>query len=213
MLRGAALSEIVVVDHGLSNARSMINALTKVARTTQRVRLTRDPAAIADAERVVLPGVGGFGEVRRQLDANGLTPALEKFRATGRPLLGVCVGMQLMADVGLEFEATPGLGWISGSVEKLSVQQGMKLPHFGWSRVAHVGGALFDGLPSGSQFYFVHSYALSCTHPADVVATAEYSAPFAAVVKKGSLIGTQFHPEKSDIAGLKLLANFCRWDN
>lgn len=205
-------NDIVVVDYGSGNVRSMVNALTRVAGDGHRVLLSKEAAAIESAERVVVPGVGAFAEVRRKLDASGLLPALTAFRDSGRPMLGVCVGMQILADEGREFETTPGLGWVPGVVRKLEAGAGQKLPHFGWSPVQPVApGALFDGLPPGAHFYFVHSFVFECRNAADVAATAEYGERFTAAIEHRNVVGTQFHPEKSDTAGLTLLGNFCRW--
>ncbi len=206
------MGDVVVVDYGSGNVRSMVNALKKVAAPGQSVLLCREPEAITGGERVVLPGVGAFAEVRRKLDASGVLPALQKARDAGVPLLGICVGMQVLADEGFEFETTRGLGWVPGTVKQLEVPAGTKLPHFGWSPVTPTRPhPLFDGLAAGSQFYFVHSFALGCHESADVAATAEYGGRFTAAIARNNVVGTQFHPEKSDTAGLALLANFCRW--
>lgn len=206
------MADVVVVDYGSGNVRSMVNALKKVAPPGQNVLLSKEPQVIAGAERVVLPGVGAFAEVRRKLDASGVLPALQQVRDAGRPVLGICVGMQVLANEGFEFETTRGLGWVPGVVKRLEVPNGTKLPHFGWSKVAANGAhPLFDGLSPGAQFYFVHSYAMSCEQAADVAATALYGGVFTAAIARNNVVGTQFHPEKSDTAGLALLANFCRW--
>lgn len=205
------MPEVVVVDYGSGNVRSMVNALKKVAPAGTQVLLSSDPAALDSAERAVLPGVGAFGEVKRKLESSGLLPALEAFRASRRPLLGVCVGMQVMADQGLEFGVTAGLGWVPGVVRQLE-PAALKLPHFGWSTVAaRDGSPLFESLSAQTQFYFVHSFAFACSNPDDVEATASYGQRFTAVLRHANLVGTQFHPEKSDTAGLTFLANFCRW--
>jgi glutamine amidotransferase len=205
-------SHVAILDYGSGNVRSMLNALTKVARDDQRVTLTADPAVIADAERVVVPGVGAFAEVRRKLDASGLRVVLETLKAQGRPVLGVCVGMQMMADQGLEFGTTPGLSWVGGVVSPLEPPKGLKLPHIGWSAVTPRRVVpLFDGIALDAHFYFVHSFAFRCAIEEDVLATAEHGVTFTAAIGRGNVVGTQFHPEKSDAAGLKLLGNFCRW--
>ncbi|MBX7100239.1 MAG: imidazole glycerol phosphate synthase subunit HisH [Myxococcaceae bacterium] len=205
--------EIVVVDYGSGNVRSIVNALLQSREPGQDVVLSADPARLLGAERAVLPGVGAFNEVRRKLDASGLLPAIEQFRSSGRPFLGVCVGMQILATKGLEFGDTPGLGWIPGEVRQLEVPPSLKIPHFGWSKVTpRAGSPLFAGLPASPQFYFVHSFAFSVADPQAVEATADYGGPFTAAVRVKNVFGTQFHPEKSDVAGLALLSNFCRWN-
>lgn len=206
-------SDVAILDYGSGNVHSMFNALRKVARDDQRVVLTQDAAVVAGAERVVVPGVGAFGEVRRKLDVSGLLAVLEQVKTAGRPVLGVCVGMQVMADKGLEFGTTPGLGWVGGVVEQLSPPSPLKLPHIGWSAVTpRVGSQLFDDIKAGAHFYFVHSFAFQCAFEQDVLATAEYGVTFPAAIGQKNVVGTQFHPEKSDAVGLKLLGNFCRWN-
>jgi glutamine amidotransferase len=206
------MPELAVVDYGSGNVRSMVNALKRVAPEGLTITLSADPSVLAGADRAIVPGVGAFAEVKRKLDASGLYPELAKFRDSGRPMLGVCVGMQILADKGLEFEPTLGLGWIHGVVAMLEPGQGRKLPHFGWSPVTpREGSPLFDGLTASPQFYFVHSFAFRCADPHDVEATAQYGETFTAAVRHKNLVGTQFHPEKSDTAGLGFLANFCRW--
>lgn len=204
-------ADIVIADYGSGNVRSILNALRRVARDDQRVILTTDPAAVDAAERIVVPGVGAFAETKKRFDASGFVPVLERAQSTGRPILGVCVGMQIFADEGHEFGRCAGLGWIPGIVRQLLPGSDQKLPHFGWSPVAPADVPVFDGIAAGTQFYFVHSFVFDCRDPEDVAAKAAYGETFAAAVIRGSLLGTQFHPEKSDQAGLKLLANFCRW--
>ncbi len=206
---------VVVIDYGSGNVRSMLNALALVKRDDQQVQLSRDAATIEAAERIVLPGVGAFAEVRRKLESSGVLPALTAAVAARRPLLGVCVGMQILADEGREFETSAGLGWISGVVRRLHPEPSdaalPKLPHVGWTPVTPGSNAVFDGIRPGTFFYFVHSYVLDCVEQADVAATASYGETFAAAVQKDAIVGCQFHPEKSASAGLRLLGNFCRW--
>ena len=204
------MPDTVVVDYGSGNIRSMLNAL-KVVSPAGSVEVSSDPAVVASAKRLVLPGVGAFGECRRKLDAAGLASVVVDAVKGGRPLLGVCVGMQVLADEGTEFGRHEGLGVLPGIVVRLEAPQ-QKLPHVGWTPVDHRGGPLFEGLASGTHFYFVHSFGLRCSDEANVAATATYGSPFTAAAQKGNVAGCQFHPEKSDRAGLKLLENFCRWN-
>jgi glutamine amidotransferase len=169
------------------------------------------------AEHIVLPGVGAFADCRRGLDAvPGMVDALEEsVRRRGRPFLGICVGMQLMATRGLEYEVVPGLDWIAGDVRPIRVPPGLKVPHMGWNTLqvkrAH---PLLADIPvgdNGLHAYFVHSFQLYPTDPADIVAIADYGGPITAMVARGNVAGTQFHPEKSQTLGLALIANFLRW--
>lgn len=204
---------VVVVDYGSGNVRSMSNALKKVAAQGQNIVVSADPQVLADADRVVVPGVGAFAEVKRKLENTGLLAPLTSYRDSGRPMLGVCVGMQVLANQGLEFEVTEGLGWVAGKVRQLSVQADQKLPHVGWSSVfPDRETPLFEGIASGTHFYFVHSFVMECTNASDRVASALYGERFVAAIQSGNVAGTQFHPEKSDTAGLSLLGNFCRWE-
>lgn len=217
--------KVVIVDYGSGNIRSIFNALRRSAGDGQEVSVSNEAAAIAGAQRLVLPGVGAFAECRRKLDASGLRESVVE-AATGRgtPLLGVCVGMQILADEGREFETSRGLGLIPGVVRRIEFPEGCadapnKLPHVGWTQIAPVGregdgskcSALFDGLPPKACFYFVHSYVFACAEASDVAATADYGEHFAAAVQRDNIFGCQFHPEKSAASGLRLLENFCRW--
>ena len=212
---------VAIVDYGSGNLHSAAKAFERAARESGHsgpIVVTRDPDAVRRAERVVLPGVGAFADCRRGLDAvPGMVAALEEtVRGKGRPFLGICVGMQLLAERGREYEVTPGLGWIAGEVDKIAPRDAaLKIPHMGWntlnSRKPH---ALLDGIPLGPQglhAYFVHSYALNPANPADLLAEADYGGAVTAMVSRDSVAGTQFHPEKSQKLGLALIANFLRW--
>jgi glutamine amidotransferase len=184
----------------------------------QRIEVTRDPAVVAEADRVVLPGVGAFADCRRGLDAvPGMLEALdETVRRKGRPFFGICVGMQLLAERGREYEVTEGLGWITGEVDRIAPNDAaLKIPHMGWNTLkAARPHYLLDGLPLGPQglhAYFVHSYQLKPTLAADLVAETEYGGAITAIVGRDNIVGTQFHPEKSQKFGLALIANFLRW--
>ncbi len=208
------MAEVVIVDYGAGNVRSMQNALEHVAASGQRVRLTADAQAIRGAERIVLPGVGAFGECRRKMaEAGVLEPLFDAVRG-GTPFLGVCVGMQILADRGEEFGAHDGFGWIPGVTRRIPLPEdsALKLPHIGWAPITlPAPHALFDGIAADAHFYFVHSYFLDCAEPVDVAATVVHGIPFTAAVARRNVFGCQFHPEKSDDPGIRLLENFCRW--
>jgi glutamine amidotransferase len=167
---------------------------------------------------VVLPGVGAFADCKRGLDAvPGIVEALEEtVRGKGRPFLGICVGMQLMAERGREYEVTQGLGWIAGEVDRIApTDTNLKVPHMGWNTLAaRAKHPLLEGIPlgpDGLHAYFVHSYNLNVAEPADLLAQSEYGGPVTAMVARDSFAGTQFHPEKSQRLGLALIANFLKW--
>lgn len=206
---------VAIVDYGSGNLRSCAKAFERAAADGRaRVAVTSDPKAVAGADRVVLPGVGAFADCMNGLRAvAGMREALENsVRRQGRPFLGICVGMQLMADRGVEFGTHAGLGWIPGEVRAIEPRGGLKVPHMGWNDVgARPGEPLFRGLAPGEPMYFVHSYALYAGDPADVAATADYGGPVTAAVRRANMAGTQFHPEKSQAAGLRLIANFLAW--
>ncbi len=212
---------VAVVDYGSGNLHSAVKAFERAAReggSGATVTLTADPATVAAADRVVLPGVGAFPDCRRGLDAvPGLVEALdEAVRVRGRPFLGICVGMQLLATRGLEHGGADGLGWIPGAVELMRPHdRALKVPHMGWNTLrAARPHALLDGIPTGDEgwhAYFVHSYGFRTAAPDDTVATTDYGGAVAAVVGRDNVAGTQFHPEKSQALGLALIANFLRW--
>ena len=210
--------KVAIVDYGSGNLHSAHKAFERAARETglaAEVRVTDDPDSVIGADRVVLPGVGAFAECRRGLDAAaGMVEALnESVRRRGRPFLGICVGMQLLATRGLEYETTAGLGWIAGDVAPIRpADPALKIPHMGWNtldfRRPH---ALFEGVRPGLHAYFVHSYQLYPADPGDVVATADYAGPITAFVARDNVAGAQFHPEKSQTLGLALIGNFLKW--
>jgi glutamine amidotransferase len=212
---------VAIVDYGSGNLHSAAKAFERAARESGReqpILVTGDPDAVRRADRVVLPGVGAFADCRRGLDAvPGMVAALnETVRAKGRPFLGICVGMQLMAERGREYEVTEGLGWIAGEVDRIApADPGLKIPHMGWNTLdAKKPHALLEGIPLGPQglhAYFVHSYELKVAERDDLVAQADYGGPVTAVVGHANYAGTQFHPEKSQRLGLRLIANFLKW--
>jgi imidazole glycerol-phosphate synthase subunit HisH len=210
---------LAIVDYGSGNLRSAAKAFERAAADrgiALDVAVTARPEDVARADRIVLPGVGAFGDCRAGLDGlSGMVDALEDaVQARGRPFLGICVGMQLMATRGLEHGEHKGLGWIGGTVAALApADPSLKVPHMGWNdlRLAAPAHPLFDGIPAGAHAYFVHSYALRPEDPADAVATVDYGGAVVAAVARGNIAGTQFHPEKSQAVGLTLIANFLDW--
>jgi glutamine amidotransferase len=212
---------VAIVDYGSGNLHSAAKAFERAARDfglDETVAVTSDPEAVRRADRIVLPGVGAYADCRRGLDAvPGMVEALtESVRSRGRPFLGICVGMQLMATRGLEYETAPGLDWIRGDVKAIVPDDAsLKIPHMGWNTLeARSPHPVLEGIETGSDglhAYFVHSYALAPDDPADVVATCSYGGSVTAVVGRDNLVGTQFHPEKSQALGLRLIANFLRW--
>jgi glutamine amidotransferase len=212
---------VAIVDYGSGNLHSAAKAFERAARESgydQPIIVTRDPDEVRKASRVVLPGVGAFADCRHGLDAvPGMVAALEEtVRGKGRPFLGICVGMQLMAERGREYVVTEGLGWIAGEVCRIEPRDpGLKIPHMGWNtldeRKLH---PLFAGIPLGPRglhAYFVHSYHLAVADRSDLVADADYGGPVTAFVARENYAGTQFHPEKSQKLGLALIANFLDW--
>jgi glutamine amidotransferase len=209
---------VAIVDYGSGNLRSAAKAFERSAadqRISAEIEVTSAPEVVAAADSIVLPGVGAFAECRRGLAAvAGLEDALhEAVRLRGRPFLGICVGMQLMAETGREFESAPGLGWLAGEVVAIEPSDpDLKIPHMGWNeiepRTAH---PLLAGLGSGEHAYFVHSYHFRLHDPDDLLATTDYGGPLAAIVGRDNIVATQFHPEKSQEAGLRLIGNFLRW--
>jgi len=210
--------KVAIIDYGSGNLRSAAKAFERAAAeegVSARVEVTDKPEAVACADRVVLPGVGAFADCRRGLAAvSGLEAALcEAVMARARPFLGICVGMQLIADRGREFETVEGLGWIAGDVVAIESRDAtLKIPHMGWNEIEpRASHPLLAGLGAGAHAYFVHSYHFRPAVPVDLVAVTDYGGPLTAMIGRDNLVGTQFHPEKSQEAGLRLIANFLRW--
>jgi glutamine amidotransferase len=212
---------VAIIDYGSGNLRSATKAFQRAAREAgiaAEIDLTADAGRVRSADRIVLPGVGAYADCRAGLAAvEGMDEAIEEVAiARGRPFLGICVGMQLMSERGLEKTVTKGFGWIAGDVKEITpADPALKIPQIGWNTI-HVKHAhpLFDGIAtgdSGLHAYFVHSYHLDATDPAQVLATTDYGGPVTAAVARDNLAGTQFHPEKSQALGLALIANFLRW--
>jgi imidazole glycerol-phosphate synthase subunit HisH len=210
--------KVAIVDYGSGNLRSAAKAFERAAAedgVCARVEVTSEPKTVASADRIVLPGVGAFADCRRGLaGVPGLEAALhEAVIARARPFLGICVGMQLMADRGREFETVDGLGWIAGEVIAIEPRDTtLKIPHMGWNEIEpQAPHPLLAGLKAGAHAYFVHSFQFCLDDPDDALATTDYGGPLTAMVRRGNLAGTQFHPEKSQETGLRLIGNFLRW--
>jgi glutamine amidotransferase len=211
------MARAVLIDYGSGNLRSAEKALLRAAAErpgAAEVLTTSDPDQVARADRLVLPGVGAFAACMRAFEAiDGLHEAIEEaVIGRGRPFLGICVGMQLMADRGLEFGETKGLGWIKGDVRRIEPGDArLKVPHMGWNALENVTGhPVFAGL-EGRDVYFTHSFALYPADPADAAAWATHGERFAAAVARDNMAGAQFHPEKSQATGIKLLGDFLEW--
>ena len=212
---------VAIIDYGSGNLHSAAKAFERAARASgisQPITVTSDPAVVRNADRVVLPGVGAFADCRRGLDTvAGMMEALnEAVCRNSRPFLGICVGMQLMADRGREYTVTDGMGWIRGEVCRITPDDPtLKIPHMGWNTLAaHRPHPLLEGIPLGPMglhAYFVHSYHLRVANPSDLVADSDYGGPVTALVGRDNYAGTQFHPEKSQKLGLALIANFLKW--
>ena len=212
---------VAIVDYGSGNLHSAAKAFERAARDSNyagQIVVTSDPDDVRRADRVVLPGVGAFADCRRGLDAvTGMVDALEEtVRKNGRPFLGICVGMQLMAERGREYVVSPGLGWIAGEVDRIEPNDvTLKIPHMGWNTLnERLNHPLLDNIktgPDGLHAYFVHSYHLNVADRSDLVADADYGGAVTAIVARNTVVGTQFHPEKSQRLGLALIANFLKW--
>ena len=199
---------IAIVDYGVGNLFSLKSSFAMIGK---EAIVTSDPAVIANSEKVILPGVGAFGDARERLNATGLDKTVISVAKSGKPLLGICLGMQLLFDKSLEYGVHEGLGLIKGEVRPISetVPSGLKIPHMGWNALDFVGQSpIFKYIKNGDAVYFVHSFsALGCTE--SVIATAEYGVPLTAAVASGNVFGCQFHPEKSGNVGLEILRAFC----
>jgi glutamine amidotransferase len=212
---------VAIIDYGSGNLHSAQKAFERAARDAGldlEARVTSRPDDVLAAEHVVLPGVGAFADCRRGLDAvPGMVEALvEAVRRRGTPFLGICVGAQLLATRGLEYEVVSGLDWIPGDVAPIKPQDPrLKIPHMGWNTLdANRDHPVLNGIRTGGDglhAYFVHSFQIYPDDPRDVVATADYGGPVTAIVGSGNIVGTQFHPEKSQTLGLRLIANFLKW--
>jgi len=208
---------VCVIDYASGNLASAARGLALAAERSgvnATIKITSDPEIVAKADRIVLPGQGAFADCAAGLASfDGLEESLFARVDEGAPFLGICVGMQLMAQRGLEHKTTPGFGWIHGEISLLPTKT-LRLPHMGWNELIFVPGAhpLLNGLIPGDHAYFVHSYALSGGNPEQIIATTDYGAPVVAMVATANRAGTQFHTEKSQQVGLQILANFLTWN-
>jgi glutamine amidotransferase len=213
---------VAIVDYGSGNLRSAAKAIERAAREAgadDRVVVTSNPRDVAGADRIVLPGVGAFADCRAGLyGVPGMVDTLKRaVIEQGKPFLGICVGMQLMATRGVEYGVHAGLDWIQGDVVRIDPKgtagkDHLKIPHMGWNELSALKPhALLEGIAARDHAYFVHSFQLKASRPETVLALTDYGGPITAVVGRDNLAGTQFHPEKSQATGLRLIANFLRW--
>lgn len=202
---------IAIIDYGSGNLRSAQKAFAHMSKG-RNVRVTSAPDDVAQAEHIILPGVGAFGDCAAGLTAiDGMVEALrEAVLKNGKPFLGICVGMQLMCEKGFERGTHDGLGWLNAEVKPLEVDASLKVPHMGWNEITLAQPhSVFDGL-DGADMYFVHSFAARAS-ASDIAATTDYGGPVVAALARDNMVGTQFHPEKSQHAGLRLIENFLEW--
>lgn len=196
---------IALVDYDAGNVKSVEKAIEKLGG---EFILTSDPETVRNADAVILPGVGNFGDCMDKLISRGLDKAIRSFASSGKPFLGICVGLQLLFDESEESPGVPGLGILKGKIRRFPVSDELKVPQIGWNNIISCKGRLFDGINEGTYFYFVHSYYLEAADPSIVSSRAEYGVTFDSSVESGNVFATQFHPEKSSDAGLKVLKNF-----
>jgi glutamine amidotransferase len=209
---------VAIVDYGSGNLRSAAKAFERAAReagTHERVLVTSNPREVAEADRIVLPGVGAFADCRAGLyGVPGMVEVLQReVIERAKPFLGICVGMQLMATRGVEYGVHAGLDWIAGDVVRIEPgRDHLKIPHMGWNELRELKvHPLLEGIAERDHAYFVHSFQLRASRPETVLAIVDYGGPITAMVGRDNLAGTQFHPEKSQATGLRLIANFLRW--
>jgi glutamine amidotransferase len=211
------MSHVAIVDYGINNIRSVRNAVDYCGFDPV---ITSDKAQIEDASHVILPGVGAFGDAMSNLRSRSLDELLERaVREKGKPFLAICLGMQLLARTSEEHAETgephKGLGWFDASIERIRPNDpGLKIPHMGWNNVTtERDHPVLAGIrPNNLNFYFVHSFAMTCRDRSDLVAVAQYGQPVTAIIARDNLVATQFHPEKSQDSGIELLGNFLRWN-
>lgn len=204
------MKKVAIIDYGMGNVDSVVRAVEEYGA---RAILTHEESVMEEVTSIILPGVGAFSDGMRALRDRGLDVILRKQVFEHRiPFLGICLGMQLLAQKGFEGGETPGLGWIEAEVERLYPDSAdTRIPHIGWNEVNYSqADAIFEGIPSGKDFYFVHSYHMVCKNESDVIGTTSYCGNFVSAVRKENIFGVQFHPEKSQRFGLKALGNFLR---
>ena len=198
---------IAVVDYDAGNVKSVEKAIEKLG---PKHILTSDPEEIRKADAVILPGVGNFGDCVNNLKERGLDTVLKEYAASGKPFLGICVGLQLLFDESEESPGVKGLGILSGKIKKFPASADLKVPQIGWNDIIESKGRLLEGIDRGTYFYFVHSFYLDSSDPSIVTSKTEYGVTYDSSVEKGNVFATQFHPEKSSDAGLKVLSNFLK---
>lgn len=204
---------IAIIDYGMGNVRSLSNAFEYLG---EDVIVTNDSKAMEDAERIVLPGVGAFGDAMAAMEQSGvIEPLTRQVCELRKPMLGICLGMQLVAKESVEHGRHQGLGWVDAHIERLTPAAPLKVPHVGWNSLEFSEGDwLFEGIHrKEANFYFVHSFHMVCSNPQDRIATTDYGGPITAVVRHGNILVMQFHPEKSQDNGLRLLQNWVDWSN
>jgi glutamine amidotransferase len=200
------LNMIAIIDYDAGNIRSVEKALSSIGQTAV---VTRNPSVLGEADKVILPGVGAFGDCMAKLNEYGLSDVIRDICASGKPFLGICLGLQLLFEDSEESPGVKGLGILKGHILRIPDGEGRKIPHMGWNSIHLTGdGRLFRGIPDQSYVYFVHSYYLKASDPSIVRARTEYGVTIDASVEQGNIIATQFHPEKSSDTGLKILRNF-----
>ncbi|MBP3755483.1 MAG: imidazole glycerol phosphate synthase subunit HisH [Lachnospiraceae bacterium] len=198
---------IAVVDYDAGNVKSVEKAIEKLG--AEHI-LTSDPEKIRNADAVILPGVGNFGDCVSKLNERGLDSALKEYAASGKPFLGICVGLQLLFVESEESPGVKGLGILPGKIKKFPASSELKVPQIGWNDIVESKGRLLEGIEKETYFYFVHSYYLECEDPSIVTSRTEYGITYDSSVESGNIFATQFHPEKSSDAGLKVLSNFLK---
>lgn len=201
---------IGIVDYGMGNLLSVRHALEWLGA---EVKICDTPSDLTETDKIILPGVGSFSACMKNLSDKGFVQSLNlEVLSKKKPILGICLGMQAMADRGYEGGETAGLGWISGEVRRLEPENNkLRIPHIGWQEIQSSSNPLFTEVPKHSDFYFVHSFHFKCQNPNHVIATCDYGGPFTAAIGKEHIFATQFHPEKSQGPGLKVLENFLKW--
>lgn len=211
------MQTVALIDYGAGNIPSAQRALEVAVERSgleSRLLVTKNPDDIAAADRIVIPGVGHFRDCREGIYSEaGLVEAIEEsVLKKGRPALGICVGMQLMADLGLEDGETKGFGWIPGKVDHIPTDAGLPIPHMGWNElIIRSEHPVLEGISTGSHAYFVHSYHMVCSNADDLKAQVEYGGPITSAIGRDNIFGTQFHPELSQETGLRLLTNWIKW--
>jgi len=201
---------IAILDLNMGNLNSIYNAIYESGFDPEIVTKDDD---LSEVSHLVFPGVGHFNAASKNIYDSTIDKTLKGYAASGRPLMGICLGMQLFMETGTEGGLSNGLGLIEGTVNKIESRKGVRVPHVGWNNAdIIIEHPVLDGIKKDRDFYFTHSYAVSCSNKKDVVATTEYGEVFPCIIAKKNFIGFQFHPEKSQINGLKIIENFCRWD-